>query len=462
MILTGLPQNIFRAYDIRGKYGSELTAETALLIGKAFASFIIRHYGIQYPRIVVGRDNRIHGAALQVAFMKGLTEHGVQVFKLEDSTSPMLYFAVCHGNFDAGVNITASHNPAEYNGFKLVGRNAHSICGADIQEIKQMILDGTFGDESTGSIEDTYIEEEYYEKIESIIQLERPLKIVLDAANGIAGKHYPELFRRMGCEVIELYCDQDGTFPNHEPDPVVEANTKDLKKAVLEHKADLGISFDGDGDRCAIVDEQGKYHDANESFVLLIRDILSRYPGTSVVYTVSNSLMVPEEIKQRGGIAKMVPVGHSYVEQAMYETKALLGGEQSGHFFVAENYYGFDDAAYTAAKLLENFSKTSMSVSGLYETIPLVYSKPEFRPFCADDQKFKVIEHLAKELGQSYRCNTMDGVRVEFDDGAWLGIRASNTSPCVSVCMEAKDQKRLDEVYAIAKNSLQKHQISIE
>lgn len=454
--------NIFRAYDIRGKYGSELTSETARLIGKAFASYIIETYEVENPRIVVGRDNRVHGVELQKAFIKGLMEHGVEVSKLEDSTSPMLYFTVCQGNFDAGVNITASHNPAEYNGFKLVGREAHSICGAEIQAIKQMILDQQFAEESKGTLENVMIEEYYYDKIASIIKLKKPLKIVMDAANGIAGKHYPELFRRVGCEVIELYCDQDGRFPNHEPDPVVEANTEDLKKAVLEHQADLGISFDGDGDRCAIVDEQGKYHDANESFVLLIRDILSRHPGTSVVYTVSNSLMIPEEITQMGGIPQMVPVGHSHVEVAMHETKALLGGEQSGHFFVSEHYYGYDDAAYAAAKLIEIFSKAEQPVSEHYNSIPLVYSKPEYRPFCADDLKFKVIENIAIELGQSYKCNTMDGVRIEFDDGAWLGIRASNTSPCVSVCMEAKNSEKLEEIFKLAQRSLRKHAIELK
>jgi phosphomannomutase/phosphoglucomutase len=454
-----IPQNIFRAYDIRGKYGSELNAESARLIGKAFVTYVINHYKIQNPKIVVGRDNRTHGKELQNAFIKGLTEHGAHVFKLEDSTSPMLYFAVCEGNYDAGVNVSASHNPAEYNGFKLVGREAHSICGTEIQAIKKMIEDQQFAPESKGTVEDVMIEEDYYEKISSIIKLKKPLKIVMDAANGIAGKHYPELFRRLGCTVIELYCDQDGRFPNHEPDPVVEANTEDLKKAVLENKADLGISFDGDGDRCAIVDELGKYHDANETFVLLIRDILSRHPGTSVVYTVSNSLIVPEEIKLHGGIPKMVPVGHSHVEVAMHETKALLGGEQSGHFFVAEKYYGFDDAAYVSAKLLEYFSASDKTVSEQYSSIPLVYSKPEFRPFCSDEQKFKVIENLAIELGQSYKCNTMDGVRVEFDDGAWFGVRASNTSPCLSLCMEAKDSERLQEVYKLAKDSLKKHEI---
>lgn len=452
---------IFRAYDIRGKYGSEMTAETARLIGKAFGTFIISRDGISSPRIVVGRDNRIHGAELQKAFIEGLLEHGAQVARLEDSTSPMLYFAVCQGNYDAGVNITASHNPAEYNGFKLVGRKAHSICGSEIQTIKNIILEGKFAPASTGTLAEGSIQSDYLEKISSIVKLKKPLKMVIDAANGIAGKYYPELLRKLGCEVIELYCDQDGTFPHHEPDPVVEENTTDLKKAVLEHKADIGISFDGDGDRCAIIDEQGKYHDANESFVLLIRDVLSRHPGTSVVYTVSNSLIVPEEIKEHGGIPNMVPVGHSHVEVAMHETKALLGGEQSGHFFVAENYYGYDDAAYTASKLVEIFSKAEKPVSDFYKSIPLVYSKPEFRPYCSDEDKFKVIEKLAQELGQSYRCNTMDGVRVEFDDGSWLGIRASNTSPCLSLCMEAKEATKLEEIYELAKSSLRKHSVNL-
>jgi phosphomannomutase/phosphoglucomutase len=443
--------NIFRSYDIRGQVGRDIDAATAKHIGKAFASYLMRKTGLEKLRIIVGRDNRVHGAGLQEQFIYGLIAHGVQVTKLEDSTSPMLYFAVCSGNFDAGVNITASHNPASDNGFKLVGSDAHSICGAEIQALKKIIVDLDFVSTAKGSVEKGSFTDQYYEKITSLITLKRPLKIVIDAANGIGGKYYPDLFRKLGCEVIELYCEQDGTFPNHEPDPVVEGNTSDLKKAVLANQADLGISFDGDGDRLAIIDEQGNYHDANETFVILIRDILSRHPGTSVVYTVSNSLIVPEEIKAHGGIPVMVPVGHSHVEKAMQDHQALLGGEQSGHFFVSENYFGFDDAAYTAAKLVQIFADSDQPVSAHYQSIPKVFSQPELRPFCPDDQKFKVIEEITKELSKDYKCNTMDGVRVEFDDGGWLGIRASNTSQCLSICMEARSQERLEEIKKMAR-----------
>ncbi|MDP3975543.1 MAG: phosphomannomutase, partial [bacterium] len=229
-----MKNNIFRAYDIRGSYPEQLDAQAARLIGKAFASFVIRKYGIEHPRVIVGKDNRSHGPELQLAFIEGLLEHGAHVARVEDCPSPMLYHAVCVGGFDAGVNITASHNPADYNGFKLVGRQAHSICGEEIQIILKMIQEEDFVPPSEGEVQDISIVDSYFQALTDLVEFRRPLKIVIDAGNGIAGKYYPELFRRLGCEVFELYCEQDGSFPNHEPDPVVEVNTADLKAAVLE------------------------------------------------------------------------------------------------------------------------------------------------------------------------------------------------------------------------------------
>lgn len=457
-------QNIFRAYDIRGVYGEELNEETARLIGKAFVRYLARKYEIQSPRIIVGKDNRSHGKALQDAFIGGALSQGAEVDRVEDCPSPMLYHAVCEGNYTGGVNITASHNPPEYNGFKLLGEMAHSIAGEEIQIIKQMILDDDFEPAPEGQdriLTNIEIAEPYYQKIQSLINLAKPLKIVIDAGNGISGKYYPEVFRRLGCEVVELYCEQDGNFPNHQPDPIVEANTEDLKKKVLEEQADLGVAFDGDGDRCGIIDEKGHFHDANESFVLLIRDILSRHPGSPVVYTVSNSLVIPETITELGGKAHMVPVGHSFVEIAMNDTGAMLGGEQSGHFFVAENYFGYDDAAYAAGKLVEFFSRQDQSVSQLYDSISKTFSSPEMRPHCPDDKKFEVIQKITADLEKEHQVNTMDGVRVDFDEGGWLGIRASNTSPKLSILMEAHNQKQLDKIHRLAKRLLKKEGIEI-
>jgi phosphomannomutase/phosphoglucomutase len=455
-------ENIFRAYDIRGIYPSELDVATAKNIGKAYVSYLIRENSLDNPKIIVGKDNRPHGVGLQQAFIEGCMEHGAQVNRVEDCASPMLYHAICDGNYDGGVNITASHNPAEYNGLKLQAREAHSIAGDEIQIIKQMILDEDYEAVSEeGSVQDIKIDEAYTKKISGLVHLNKKLKVVVDAANGIAGKYYPEVLRQLGCEVIELYCEQDGTFPNHEADPVKEKNTEDLKKAVLEHSADLGVSFDGDGDRCAIIDELGFYHDANESMVLLAQDILSRHPDTPVVYTVSNSLIVPEAIEKAGGKPLMVPVGHSYVEHAMTEHQAFFGGEQSGHFFISENYYSYDDAAYTTAKLLEIFSEKDQKVSEIYSTIEKTITKPEFRLACPDDQKFEIVATIASTLSQAHEVETMDGVRVEFEDSAWLGIRASNTSPKLSVIIEAKTQAQFDEIEAIAEMLLQEHGLSL-
>jgi len=475
--------SIFRAYDIRGIYGKDLTEEIARKIGQAFAQYLqdllpapFRRGGAgggvkqeERLRILVGRDNRPHGIPLQHAFIQGLLEAGVCVDKLEDSTTPMVYFAVHQGDYDGGVSVTASHNPAEYNGFKLVGREAHSICGEELKKIEALLAPSSSLEPlcqqqsgSTQSMEPaissvgmTNIEQTYRSTITSRIQLKRPLSVVVDAGNGIAGKYYPAVLRALGCTVHELFCEQNGTFPNHEPDPVVEKNTEDLMKKVLELKADLGIAFDGDGDRLAMVDELGHYHDANETFVLLIRDLLERRRGEKIIHTVSSSLVVTEEIKRLNGIPVMVPVGHSFVEEAMRKERALLGGEQSGHFFLAEDYFGFDDACFTAAKLLQIFSGSDQPVSNHYASIPKYFSLPEMRPYCPDEKKFEIVKNISKKLVHNMvqdppqadrgglnqqTVNTMDGVRVDFEDG-WLGIRASNTSPCLSVIVEGKSEE---------------------
>lgn len=452
-------EGIFRAYDIRGVYGQDITADIAEKIGKAFTTKIKALYNIKNPKLLVGRDNRTHGEELRTALVKGMISCGAEVSVLEDACSPMLYFGVCNVKFDGGVNVTASHNPAQDNGFKLIGREAHSIAGEDIQEIKQTILDESWTEEAGGTQQDFSVEEDYYQAIASKVELKKDMRVIVDAGNGIAGKYYPELLRRIGCEVMELYCEQDGSFPNHQPDPIVEANTEDLKKAVLEHKADLGISFDGDGDRCGIIDSQGRFHDADESFVLLIKEVLSKKPKSSVIYTVSNSLIVPQTIKELGGKAVMVSVGHSHVELAMHEHNAPLGGEQSGHFFVADKYYGFDDAGYASAYLINWMSRQQKSSAQLYDTLPKTYKIPEFRPHCDDDKKFQVVQSISDKLSAEYECSTMDGVRAELGNGAWIGVRASNTSPKISVCVEAKTEEELESAIKIANAYLKEEKI---
>ena len=456
--MKSISPDIFRAYDIRGIYGNELTKKSIFLIGKGIGAYLKRKYKDQESiTLAVGRDNRTHGEELQGSFIQGLLKTGCHVVDLGLSPSPLLYFSVAYQNFDGGINITASHNPKEYNGLKIIGKQAHSICGDEIQEIRKIIEKEDYI-QGEGKLSSADFFNDYISEITSKISLKRNLKIVVDAGNGIAGQFYPQVFEKLGCEVIRLYCESDGSFPNHEPDPIVEKNLIDLRKKVIEKNADLGIAFDGDGDRLGIVDEKGVIHDANQLLILLARDVLKR-SKTTVIYTVSCSSSLPGEVKEAGGKAIMVPVGHSFVEQSMRKNHALLGGEQSGHFFVAENYYSFDDACFASAKILGIASESENTFSSLFLNMPEVFTIPEIRPDCSDKTKFEIIKNLAEELKEKYEVNTMDGIRIDLQNGAWASIRASNTSPKLSICVEARNKKDLDQINQDIWNTLRKHGI---
>lgn len=373
----------------------------------------------------------------------------------------MLYFAVASKNFDGGINVTASHNPKEYNGLKIIGKEAHSICGDEIQDIRKLIENKDF-ETGKGNIKTLDIFKEYAKNLASKIKPARKLKVVIDAGNGITGPFYTKIFEAVGAEIIPLFCEPNGNYPNHQPDPVVEKNLEDMQKKVRKENADLGIAFDGDGDRMGVVDENGKTHDANQLLILLARNILQK-KKTSVIYTVSCSSTIADEVKKEGGEAIMVPVGHSFVEKAMRKHKAILGGEQSGHFFIADDYYSFDDACFTGLKILEIAASENKPFSKYFETMPKVTALPEVRPYCSDETKFQVIKNVSDELGKIYDINTMDGVRIDLENGAWASIRASNTSPVLSVVMEARSKKDLENLdntiwktldkYGVTKNS---------
>jgi phosphomannomutase/phosphoglucomutase len=425
--------------------------------GKASTILLLEYLESSRIILAVGRDNRIHGEELQKSFIQGLLETGCNVVNVGPSPSPLLYFTVAHKNFDGGINVTASHNPKEYNGLKVIGKRAHSICGDELQEIRKIIENDDFL-EGKGELSEDNFFEDYLTEISKKISLKRNLKIVVDAGNGIAGQFYPQIFEKLGCEVVKLFCESDGSFPNHEPDPIVAENLVELQKKVVEEKADLGIAFDGDGDRVGVIDEKGEIHDANQLLILLARDILAR-TKTSVIYTVSCSSSIPEEIEKLGGKATMVPVGHSFVEQAMREHQALLGGEQSGHFFIAEDYYSFDDACFTAARILRIASESEDTFSSLFSKMPQVRAIPEIRPDSSDDQKFEIIKALEKDFEEKYQVNTMDGIRIDLDNGAWASIRASNTSPKLSISVEARTQEDLDQINDDVWSTLEEHGI---
>lgn len=441
-------KNIFRAYDIRGTYPEQLNEDTSFDIGRAFAVYIMEQSNKKNPSVIVGRDCRTHSEELQKAFINGLTESGCYVSNLGLATSPYLYFANTAGKFDGGVNVTASHNPKEYNGFKMMTQNAHAVFAQETQKVYQVINENRFvlGE---GKLEHVNFLDEYFKKIKSIFTFKRPLKVVVDTGNGVAGAFYPTILKKLGHEIIELFTELDGTFPNHEPDPIVEDNLKALKAKVIETGADIGLAFDGDGDRMGIVTEKGEFKDADKVFMLLAKDALSRNKGRAVVFTVSNSQVLFDLVKEWGGNPVMCKVGHSHVENAMHENNAILGGEQSGHFFLPEDYYHFDDALVAACRILKIVSDSGKTCTELCGYFPKTYQFPEIRPECADIIKFDVIERVTQYFRDKYPCNTLDGIRIDFGNGGWAGIRASNTSPKISITMEAKTEEELEKIKTI-------------
>jgi phosphomannomutase/phosphoglucomutase len=456
---------IFRAYDIRGiamadeKYPEpDLTNETVHLIGQATGTYLKRKDKAQ--KMMVGRDNRLHSEELQKAFIDGVLSTGMDVINVGLSTSPLLYYAVCRYGMDSGVNITASHNPKEYNGVKIVRRNSHSVCGDELQTILELIKKKDF-ETGAGKISrknDNF--DDYLQDIQKRIKLKRPLKVVVDAGNGTAGKFGPDLLRSIGCEVIELYCDLDGNYPHHEANPEEEKNMRDLAALVQKEKADLGIGFDGDGDRVGIVDEKGKHYSADYLLLLLVRDLLSQKPGSQIVFDVKVSQILIDEITRLGGIPVMSKTGHSFIESRMHELQAPLGGEISGHMFFGKeyyNYYGFDDAFFAACKLLEILSNSNKTFSEHFEGLPKMLTTPELKAHCPDDKKFGIVRELTNYFLRLHDCITIDGVRINFGDKAWGAVRCSNTSPNLTLRFEAQNQIKLQEIQALMVQQLKNY-----
>lgn len=451
-----IDKSIFRAYDIRGTYPKQLNRQTAELIGKAFGTYLVKRIAKDSPRIAVGQDARTHSMELFEGFVTGLNSTGCVVTNLGITPSPYVYFVVTEGKFDGGCNITASHNSKEYNGFKLMTANAHAVFGDKLQQVYGIIEKGEFS-EGKGSKKTADYADYYLNKIKSIFSYKKPLKVVIDTGNGVAGKLYPKVIKDLGHDVVELYTELDGNFPNHEADPVIESNMEDLKKKVVEESADLGLGFDGDGDRVALVTEKGDFVNSDHLLMLLSQDVLSRHPGGTLVFTVSNSQALFNLTESWGGKPVMCKVGHSFVEDAMSEHQAILGGEQSGHFFLPEDYYAYDDALVTGCRILKIVSDADKPVSGLFEAFPKTFAIPEIRPHCPDDRKFEILDQIVEHFKDQYPNTTMDGIRMDFGKGGWCGIRVSNTSPRISVIMEAESEAHLKEIQDIIMGHLKSY-----
>ena len=440
-----LKRSIFRQYDIRGRVGADFDEEGAGRITAAFARYA-RKKGCR--KMLVGRDNRSSSLPIRNQVVQVLKNMGWAVVDIGEVITPMFYFASRHMDIDAGIMITASHNPKEDNGFKLLLGEA-TIYGDEIQVIADMAMEAAQDDssnESSGSVQYIDISAAYLEAIQTRVKLgDRNLKIVVDCGNGTAGFIAPDLFRELGCDVVELYCDSDPSFPNHHPDPVKVDNCQDLIKVVQAEKADLGIGFDGDGDRLGVVSAQGNIIWGDMLMILFWREILPRYPQADCIVEVKCSQALIEEIERLGGRPIIYKTGHSLIKAKMKELGAIFTGEMSGHMFFADEYYGFDDALYAAARLLRILSNTNAGLDDLLSDIPQYYATPEIRVKSSDEEKFAVVEKARQHFKKRYELIDVDGARILFPDG-WGLIRASNTGPEIIVRCEGKTPDIRDQI----------------
>jgi phosphomannomutase/phosphoglucomutase len=452
--MTTVDRSIFRKYDIRGIAAGDapqLTPAVALLVGKALGTYLPRRF--QSERVFVGSDNRLTSGPLKAAVIEGLASTGLPVTDIGEVLTPTVYFAsASYGGNGAGVMITGSHLDTRYNGIKMAyGKLA--LAGEQIQELLGIMDDGAFALGSSSVAEDFDMIHRHMAAIQSKVKLAKPMKVVLDAGNGLSGAYLPPVLSALGLEVECLYCEPDGSFPNHLPNPEDPEMTRDLEAKVVELGADLGLAFDGDSDRCGFIDNHGHHIAADRLLALLARDLLSRYPGTPVVFDVKASQALPDEISRYGGEPVMWKSGHSLMKQKMNEIGSLLGGEVSGHLFIGEDYYGFDDAPLVALKTLEIISNTDATVGEIFDEIPKLVATPEIVLSAPDNLKFKMIDEMTASLQGEYEVVTVDGARVIFDSG-WGLVRASNTQPAVTLRFEAYTREQIAQYMRVFKAQL--------
>ena len=441
---------IFREYDIRGIAEIDFSESFAQDLGRAIGTLLQEK---KESLMAVGRDCRITSEKYTQALVRGLLSTGTHVVHLGICPTPLMYFSIFDQEFTHGVEVTGSHNPADYNGFKIC-LDKNTLYGPHIQDLKTRIYKKKFYTApKPGALSFFNIHKAYQDYIFQHIKLSRPLHIVVDAGNGVAGPLAPALFRTLGCTVSELFCDMDGHFPNHFPDPTVPENLKHLISKVKEEKADLGIAFDGDADRIGVVDSNGSVIWGDKLLILYAREVLKYHPGAAVIAEVKCSNQLFSDIKKQGGRPILWKTGHSLIKSKIKEEKALLAGEMSGHMFFADRYYGFDDAIYAACRLLEIVSSSNRSLSDLLSDIPQTFSTPEIRIPCPDEKKFDVVEKAKRYFKSRYDTIDIDGVRVEFSDG-WGLVRASNTQPVLVLRFEASSEHRLQEIRALIENKL--------
>lgn len=443
------PHSIFKAYDIRGIVGDTLTTEITFQIGQAVGSEVIKAGG---DSIVIGRDGRLSGPTLAGALSNGLRAAGVNVVDIGVAPSPVVYYSSYAKEIPSCIAITGSHNPPDYNGFKMVV-DGTTLSAERIQEIKQRILDNRFH-KGSGSYTQEEVIPDYVERIFSDVKPQRKMKIVIDCGNGVAGATAPEVFNGIGCEVIELFSEVDGSFPNHHPDPSQIENLQDLIKTVKEEGAEIGLAFDGDGDRLGVITPKGEIIWPDRQMILFARDILSRNPGTEVIYDVKCSRNLPAEIEAAGGKATMWRTGHSFIKAKLKETGAAIAGEMSGHIFFKERWFGFDDGVYAGARLIELLSKSDETPQQIFDALPNSVNTPELRIDFDEGEHYQFMDKLQAVADfPNGQLSTIDGVRVDYEDGFGL-IRPSNTTPILVLRFEGDNQRALERIQASFKSAL--------
>lgn len=436
-----IPASIFKAYDIRGIVDDTLTVEFVFHIGCAIGS-TARDQGQQ--TVIVGRDGRLSGHKLKVSLIKGLRATGCDVIDIGMAPTPVVYFAAQHIGSGTCIALTGSHNPPNYNGLKMV-IGGTTLSGEQIQALRQRIEKGDFV-AGSGGLETADVIPDYLQRITGDITLARPLKVIVDCGNGIAGAVAPQLLRALGCEVRELFCEVDGNFPNHHPDPSKPENLEDLIRAVKQQGADVGLAFDGDGDRLGVITPQGEIIWPDRQMMLYAQDVLSRNPGAEIIYDVKCSTKLTQVIEENGGKPLMWRTGHSLIKAKLKETGAPLAGEMSGHIFFKDRWYGFDDATYTAARLLEILAGDARSTQQVFASLPDSINTPELNILMREGENFKFVEELVKNAKfEGGAITTIDGLRVDYDDGFGL-VRASNTTPSLVIRFEADNQTAMQRI----------------
>ncbi len=444
MTQTTPPANIFKAYDIRGIVDETLTEQGIHQIGRAIGSEAL---GRGQQQIAVCRDGRLSGPRLMESFTQGLLSTGINVIDLGMAPTPVLYYGAQKLAGGSGVQLTGSHNPPQYNGLKIV-IGGETLSGDTIQRLRQRIERNELRS-GNGSYSQADLIDDYIQRIVGDIKVSRPMKVVVDCGNGVPGMLAPRLMRELRCEVIELFCEVDGNFPNHHPDPSQPENLHDVIAAVKEHQADIGLAFDGDGDRLGVITPAGNVIWPDRQMMLYAKDILARNPGALIIYDIKCTSNLGHEIEKCGGRPLMWRTGHSIIKAKMKETGALLAGEMSGHIFFKERWFGFDDATYTAARLLEILSADERDADAVFNALPDTVNTPELRLEMAEGEHYQFIEHLlARADIVDARVTTIDGLRVDFEDG-WGLVRASNTTPTLILRFEADDEKSLERIKSV-------------